>query len=196
MKIKSLAFSLTAVAALAVAIPALAASHQGARPRGDSAAANDVGAHRAAHAKKAKTARRAAAGPSAPFTATIPDAAAQAGLARSGSIVLPVSFNGPGTVTAEGESPVGSATSTVTGTAPDGHPVPITVPRDFAPAIDSTSVTATAAGTVGLKLTLTGWARSELAAGHDLEVYLMLSPSQGPSETVPGLGMVLQLPGS
>jgi hypothetical protein len=171
MKLK-VAIGVAVVVALVAAVPALAATHHG------------------------RYRRASAEIPSAPFTAGLPGAAAQAELARSGEVTLPITFSGPGTVLATGEAAVGTAITSAIGTGPEGRSRTIQVPSDYAPAIRPTSVTATAAGTADLTISLTAWARSELAAGNGVEVILSLEPSQGATETVPGLAMFVELSGS
>jgi hypothetical protein len=199
MKLKNLVFGLVAVAALVAAIPALAATHHAAgSPSHAASAKSQRGTHtpRAHHAHRGARASADKVDLTAPFVAEFPDTAAQALFARTGSMSLPISFGSAGTVTATAESPVGTATETAYGTAPDGHTEAIQVPRDSTPAIESTSVTATAAGTSEISLQLTPWAKSQIAAGKDLTVYLSLEPAQGANESIPGQALILTLPGS
>jgi hypothetical protein len=199
MKTRNLVVGLTVFAALAAAIPAFAATHHetgGLAAGGGSRSGSASGARRDLHPHRGKREATSPAIPAAPFTAESLTATAEAELARSGQVVLPISFGGPGTVLATGEAAVGMATTTAIGTTPDGHSETVEVPRDFRPAIQPASVTATAAGTSDLTISLTAWAKSELAAGHDVEVILSLSPAQGASGDVPSISMFLELPGS
>ncbi|HKZ14715.1 MAG TPA: hypothetical protein VJL81_12815 [Solirubrobacterales bacterium] len=196
MKTKKLVAGLAVAGALAAAIPAVAATHPGPQGRASSAAVKDSAARHRRHPRVAKREASSAAITSAPFTAESLSAAARAELARSGSTVLPISFSGPGTVLASGEAAVGTATETAIGTTPDGRAEPIQVPSEYTPAIRPASVTATAAGTADLTISLTPWAKSRLATGHDVDVFLSLEPAQGASESIPGLAMFVELPGS
>ena len=197
MKTRNLVVGLAVVGALAAAIPAVAATHQGQQGRADAAASHDSRGKRRPHVRPPeRDARSAVAIPSAPFTADPLTTAAAAELARNGSVVLPISFSGPGTVVAGGEAAVGTATETAIGTGPEGRSENIQVPSDYTPAIQPASVTATTAGTAYLTISLTAWAKSQLAGGHDVDVFLSLDPVQGPSESVPGLAMLVELPGS
>lgn len=195
MKTKNLVAGLAVTAALAAAIPAVAATHHAPRQRADSAT-QDSHARRRPRAEPADRQVSSTATPTAPFMAESLTATAQAELVRSGSTVLPITFGGPGTVLATGEAAVGTATEDAIGTAPGGRSEAIQVPADYRAATRPASVTATAAGTADLTISLTAWAKAQLAAGHDVDVALSLEPSQGPSESVPGLAMFVELSGS
>jgi hypothetical protein len=172
MKTKRIAVGVVVAVAVMAALPPLAAAqHRRHRRDGESA-------------------------PTAPFTVETIGAAKRAELVRTGQVTVPVIFAGPGTVLATGDTAVGTATTTATGTGPEGETQTFQVPSEFAPAIRPTSVTASAAGTEGLTLTLTPSARSELAEGRKLELLLSLEPFGGATETVPGLAMFVELQGS
>jgi hypothetical protein len=160
------------VAALIGALPALAAHH--------------------GHGQR----RAGEGGASAPFTVEELSPAATAELARTGQVTLPVAFGGPGTVVATGDAATGTVTVSADVTGPEGHSQKIEVPAEYVAAIRPTSVTVTRARTADLTLSLTAWAKSELAAGHPVEVILSLAPAGGATGTVPALGMFIGLHGS
>ena len=189
MKIRQVSIGVAGVAVMAIAVPALASNHGGPRRRARTATERQAGHLSAHHSPEPKL-----DGVGARFRFTTPglDAADAARLAQSGAIALPIDFSAPGTVRALGYAPVGTATETAIGTAPDGHSEEFSVPRDYAPVTVPASATATAAGVADLPLRLTDAAKRTLASGSDLRLSLMLRPSDGSA----ALAMMVRLPGS
>jgi len=171
MSIKQTILGLAAIAALAVAVPALARTHS------------------AAH-HHAPTPVASSSSPS--FTTPALTDADGARLAKTGSLTLPIDFTGPATVAATGEGPVGTARTEVLGSGPGGDSEWIEIPRDYGPIVVPTSVTATGPGTADLTLTLNSAAKAKLASGRDLEMLLSLESSR----STPSLEMFVLLPGS
>jgi hypothetical protein len=195
MKIRQMILGLAAIAALAVAVPALATTHSAT----DHHKAPDRGPAAAATAKPddppaAQPTPPAAAASSSSLSFSAPSLSAADGarLARTGSLTLPIAFTGAATVSATGDASVGSATTKVSGSGPGGYEGWIEVPSEYTPILEPASVTARGAETADLTLTLNSAARAKLASGRDLELVLRLDSDQAD----PTLAMFVRLPGS
>jgi hypothetical protein len=193
MKIRQMILGLAAIAALAVAVPALATTHKAAPDRHHAAAP----AAKPDDSSAAGASRRPAAPAPVPnnalkFSAPALSAADGARLARTGSLTLPIEFSEAATVSAIGEAPVGSAMTKVAGSGPGGYEGWTEVPAESEPMIAPASVTANGAETVDLTLTLNHGARARLASGEDLDLVVNLDSDR----SVASLAMFVRLPGS
>jgi hypothetical protein len=195
MKIRYVMLGLTALVALAVAVPALATTHSGQTAHRGAAPAhpkrgNAQAKRKSTHARQTPARRSAGGAPS--FTVAYPTAAERAQLARTGSVTLPVIVEGSGgvplgatgAVSVTGEVPVGEETETAYGNGPEGTTVPMQVPKNFEPAIEPASVTVAGAGTVGVTLKLNASAKAALAAGERLQLDLDFSSPPAPAPSL------------
>lgn len=171
MKIRYLLAGLGAIAAIGLLLPAFSAAggersqdHQ--RPRGHH--------HRTKEPSSAKraTASTALVTPESPWIAVPQEIAHQ--LASTGSATLQAFVGAPGTITLEGEIPIGDETVTAYGTGPEGTTEPMQVPAHSVPAIEPVRVEVAAAGEVDVEVHLTAAARSELAANGKTELALAM----------------------
>jgi hypothetical protein len=188
MKIRYPIIGSSAILALAIAVPALASNHAA---HGARVAATPAHVKRAPKHARKSSAENCSMPNSNPRTCALeasespPEtpgltAADGARLAKTGSITLPVSVSDAGTISLNGEAPLGSETESATGTGPDGSSQQSQVPKNYQRIIEPVSVTVEHAGTVSLTLQLTASARAELAAGKKLQLGLSLSSSNSP----------------
>jgi hypothetical protein len=165
VKIRYLLAGLGAIAAIGLLLPAFSAA-------GGERSQDHKRAHEHHRAHKRAAASTVLVTPESPWIAVPQEIAHQ--LASTGSATLQVFVGAPGTITLEGEIPVGDETVTAYGTGPEGTTTPMQVPAHSVAAIEPVRVDAAAAGEVDVEVHLTAAARSELAADGKVELALAL----------------------